>query len=73
MHILLTEHDSVDPDAVAMAHLIYWQDEPLAEFLLNREDLAAPLSFAGDEAIEAWASWQRYIRSAEPECRDGEA
>jgi len=65
MHILLTQNDSIDPDAVAMAHMIQWQGEPRAEFLMNREDLTEPLSFVGDDAIEAWANWQTYVRSIE--------
>jgi len=48
-----------------MAHMIQWQGEPRAEFLMNREDLTEPLSFVGDDAIEAWANWQTYGRSIE--------
>ncbi len=65
MHILLTQNDTIDPHAVAMAHLIQWEGEPRAEFLLRRKDVVEPLSFAGDEAIEAWTAWQRYVRSLE--------
>ena len=72
MHILLTPNDSVDPASVEMAHLIEWDGQPRTEFLLKREDIVAPLSFVGDEAIEAWVNWQLYVRRAEEERRGGD-
>ena len=71
MHIFLTKDSTVDPDAVALAHLIPWNGEPYAQFLMKREDLL-PLSFVGDEALEVWAHWTLYVTKAEEERLGGE-
>lgn len=54
-----------------MAHLIPWNGEPYAQFLMKRKDFL-PLFFAGDEALEVWAHWTLYLSRAEEERRDGE-
>lgn len=71
MHIFLTKDHTVNPDSVALAHLIPWNGEPYAQFLMKREDLL-PLSFSGDEAVEVWANWTLYVRTAEEERRGSE-
>lgn len=71
MHIFLTKDHTIDPDSVALAHLIPWNGEPYAQFLLKRKDML-PLSFAGEEALEVWAHWQLYVSRAEEERRGGE-
>jgi hypothetical protein len=71
MLIFLTKDHTIDPDAVALAHLIPWNGEPYAQFLMKREDML-PLSFAGDEALEVWAHWTLYVSRAEAEFRGGE-
>jgi hypothetical protein len=71
MHIFLTKDSTIDPDSVESAHLIPWNGEPYAQFLMNRKDFL-PLSFVGDEALEVWAHWTLYVSRAEKERQDGE-
>ena len=70
MHIFLTKDHTIDPDVVAMAHMIPWNGEPYTQFLMKREDLV-PLSFVGDEALEVSAHWTLYVTKAEEERRGG--